>query len=51
MAGRVLQGNKRDLPAGMEPVEWAGAVFAMMDEGHSAEEAKRLVKEQADGGS
>uniref|UniRef100_A0A6M3XKX8 Uncharacterized protein n=1 Tax=viral metagenome TaxID=1070528 RepID=A0A6M3XKX8_9ZZZZ len=44
---RVLQGNKRDLPKGMSPVEWAAEVFAVMDEeGLDQAEAKLLVAER-----
>ena len=43
---RVLKGNRRDIPAGLEPFEWAEEVFTLMDEGKTEEEAKRLVKER-----
>ena len=44
--GRALRGNKYDLPGGLEPVEWANQVWALMDQGHSEDAAKRVVKEK-----
>ena len=44
---RVLKGNKRDMPTGMTPFEWANEVFAVMDDrGVDQVEAKRIVQER-----
>ena len=44
---RVLQGNIGSLPKGMNPMEWAREVFAIMDEeGIDQAEAKLLVAER-----
>lgn len=48
---RVLRGNKRDLPAGMSPFEWANRVFAVMDDqGVGQQEAKQIVKDRIESG-
>lgn len=42
---RAITGNKRLIPDGMEPIEWASAVWqAMDDHGFSQDEAKEYVK-------
>ena len=41
---RAITGNKRLIPDGMEPIEWANAVWQAMDDfGISQDEAKKYV--------
>ena len=41
---RVMSGNKYDIPGGLEPLEWANEVWAVMDEqGLSQNDAKVVV--------
>ena len=41
---RAITGNKRLIPDGMEPLEWASAVWQAMDDfGFSQDEAKKYV--------
>jgi len=41
---RAITGNKRLIPDGMDPIEWANAVWQAMDDfGFSQDEAKRYV--------
>ena len=42
--GRVISGNKNNIPGGLEPLEWANEVWAVMDdEGVSQNDAKVIV--------
>ena len=42
---RAITGNKRLIPDGMEPIEWASAVWQAMDDfGVSQDEAKIHVR-------
>lgn len=43
---RVLRGNRRELPPGIDPVQWANAVFDLMDAGHSEADARRMAAER-----
>ena len=43
---RTLRGSKKDLPGGLEPMEWASEIFNLMDEGVSEEKARQQVKEK-----
>lgn len=46
---RTFQGNKRDVPPGMEPMEWAQAVWDCMDTtGLTEREARGIVLTQAE---
>jgi hypothetical protein len=39
-----MSGNKYDIPGGLEPLEWANEVWAVMDEqGLSQNDAKAIV--------
>ena len=41
---RVMSGNKHNIPGGLEPLEWANEVWAVMDEqGLSQNDAKVVV--------
>jgi hypothetical protein len=40
---RVLTGRKDNIPEGLAPLEWAGEVFQLMDEGYSQNDAKVIV--------
>ena len=40
---RVMSGNKYDIPGGLEPLEWANEVWAVMDDGYSQNDAKAIV--------
>jgi len=41
---RAITGNRRLIPDGMEPIEWASAVWQAMDDfGFSQDEAKKYV--------
>jgi hypothetical protein len=41
---RVMSGNKNNIPGGLEPLEWANEVWAVMDEqGLSQNDAKVVV--------
>jgi len=43
---RAITGNRRLIPDGMEPIEWASAVWqAMDDHGFSQDEAKKYVSD------
>jgi|TARA_Y100000296_G_scaffold45646_1_gene52266 hypothetical protein len=43
--GRAITGNKRLIPDGMSPIEWANAVWEAMDDfGISQDEAKKYVQ-------
>ena len=41
--GRVLTGRKDNIPGGLDPLQWAGEVFQLMDEGYSQNDAKVIV--------
>ena len=42
--GRAISGNKRNIPAGLEPMEWANEVWSVMeDEGVNQYDAKVIV--------
>jgi len=44
MSQRVISGNKKNIPAGLDPMEWAAKVWDVMDEqGVSQNEAKLIV--------
>ena len=38
-----MSGNKYDIPGGLEPLEWANEVWAVMDDGYSQNDAKAIV--------
>jgi hypothetical protein len=41
---RIVTGNKHNIPEGLEPLEWANEVWAVMDEqGLSQNDAKVIV--------
>ena len=40
---RVLTGNKNNIPSGLDPVQWAEEIFALMDDGYSQNDAKAIV--------
>ena len=40
---RVMSGNKHNIPGGLEPLEWANEVWAVMDDGYSQNDAKAIV--------
>ena len=40
---RVISGSKNNIPGGLEPLEWANEVWAVMDEGYSQNDAKVVV--------
>jgi hypothetical protein len=42
MAHRI-SGNKNNIPEGLSPMEWANQVWAVMDDGHSQNDAKAIV--------
>ena len=41
--GRVLTGRKDNIPENLDPLQWAGEVFQLMDEGYSQNDAKIIV--------
>ena len=42
--GRAISGNKRNIPVGLEPMEWANEVWSVMeDEGVNQYDAKVIV--------
>ena len=40
---RVLTGRKDNIPENVDPLQWAGEVFQLMDEGYSQNDAKLIV--------
>lgn len=40
---RVLTGRKDNIPENLDPLQWAGEVFQLMDEGYSQNDAKIIV--------
>ena len=43
---RVLTGRKDNIPENVDPLQWAGEVFQLMDEGYSQNEAKIIVADR-----
>ena len=41
--GRVLTGRKDNIPENLGPLQWAGEVFQLMDEGYRQNDAKIIV--------
>ena len=41
--GRVLTGRKDNIPENLDPLQWAGEVFQLMDQGYSQNDAKIIV--------
>ena len=40
---RVITGRKDNIPENLDPLQWAGEVFRLMDEGYSQNDAKVIV--------